>query len=332
MPENGVIFEVRNLRKYFALKLGFLKTLMGNVLLVRAVDNVSFKIWKGEVFGLVGESGCGKTTTGRLALRLLEPTAGKIFFKGEEITFFPHEKMRKLRRLMQIIFQDPYESLNPRMSVYDIVSEPIRVQELESKEDKITEMVKDSLSQMGLVPPEEFLYRFPHEISGGQRQRVAIARALVTNPEFLMADEPVSMLDASIRVDVSKLMADMVRKRGISMLYITHDIALARYMCDRIAVMYLGEIVEQGLTEAVLMEPLHPYTNALMLAVPVPDPTARRLKVVVKGEVANPVAPPPGCRFHPRCPKAQDICKVQKPELTEIEAGRLVACHFPEGK
>jgi oligopeptide/dipeptide ABC transporter ATP-binding protein len=332
MPENGVIFEARNLRKYFPIRLGFLKSLRGDALLVRAVDNVSFKIGKSEIFGLVGESGCGKTTSGRLALRLVEPTAGKILFEGEDITSFAQERMRKLRRLMQIIFQDPYESLNPRMSVFDIVSEPVRVQELESDEDKITEMVKDTLSQMGLVPPEEFLYRFPHEISGGQRQRVAIARALVTSPEFLVADEPVSMLDASIRVEVSKLMADMVKNRGISMLYITHDIALARYMCDRIAVMYLGEIVEQGSTEAVLMQPLHPYTNALMLAVPVPDPTARRLKVVIKGEVANPVAPPPGCRFHPRCPKAQDVCRVQRPELREIEAGRFVACHFPEGK
>jgi oligopeptide/dipeptide ABC transporter ATP-binding protein len=332
MPENGVIFEARNLRKYFPIRVGFLKSLRGDALLVRAVDNVSFKIGKSEIFGLVGESGCGKTTSGRLALRLVEPTAGKILFQGEDITSFAQERMRKLRRLMQIIFQDPYESLNPRMSVFDIVSEPVRVQELESDEDKITEMVKDTLSQMGLVPPEEFLYRFPHEISGGQRQRVAIARALVTSPEFLVADEPVSMLDASIRVEVSKLMADMVKNRGISMLYITHDIALARYMCDRIAVMYLGEIVEQGSTEAVLMQPLHPYTNALMLAVPVPDPTARRLKVVIKGEVANPVAPPPGCRFHPRCPKAQDVCRVQRPELREIEAGRFVACHFPEGK
>jgi oligopeptide/dipeptide ABC transporter ATP-binding protein len=332
MPKNGVIFEARNLRKYFPIRVGFLKSLMGDALLVRAVDNVSFKIGKSEIFGLVGESGCGKTTSGRLALRLVEPTAGKILFEGEDITSFAQERMRKLRRLMQIIFQDPYESLNPRMSVFDIVSEPVRVQEMESDEDKITEMVKDTLSQMGLVPPEEFLYRFPHEISGGQRQRVAVARALVTSPEFLVADEPVSMLDASIRVEVSKLMADMVKNRGISMLYITHDIALARYMCDRIAVMYLGEIVEQGSTEAVLMQPLHPYTNALMLAVPVPDPTARRLKVVIKGEVANPVAPPPGCRFHPRCPKAQDVCRVQRPELREIEAGRFVACHFPEGK
>jgi oligopeptide/dipeptide ABC transporter ATP-binding protein len=332
LSENEVIFEARNLKKYFTVKLGFLNTLRGRAAFVHAVDNVSFTIGKGEVFGLVGESGCGKTTTGRLAIRLLDPTAGNIIFEGKEITSFSHEEMQKLRRHMQIIFQDPYESLNPRMSVYDIVSEPIHVQELESEEDKITAMVKDDLSQMGLAPPEEFLYRFPHEISGGQRQRVAIARALVTSPDFLVADEPVSMLDASIRVEVSKLMLDLVKNHGISMLYITHDIALARYMCDRIAVMYLGEIVEQGLTETVLMEPLHPYTNALMLAVPVPDPSARRLKVVVKGEVASPIAPPPGCRFHPRCPKAQDICSVQKPELRKIEAGRLVACHFPEGK
>jgi len=328
MVKNGVILEVQNLRKYFPLKLGFLKTLMGAVLLVRAVDDVSFTIGKGEILGLVGESGCGKTTTGRVVLKLLEPTSGRIFFKGEEITFLPPDEMRRLRRHMQIIFQDPYESLNPRMSVYDIVSEPIRVQGLEYEEDKITEMVKDTLLQMGLVPPEEFLYRFPHEVSGGQRQRIAVARALVTNPEFLVADEPVSMLDASIRVEVSKLMLDLVKDRGISMLYITHDIALARYMCDRIAVMYLGEIVEQGSTEEILMEPLHPYTQALMLAVPVPDPSVRRLEVIVKGEVANPIAPPPGCRFHPRCPKAQDICRRRKPELIEIEEGRFVACHF----
>jgi oligopeptide/dipeptide ABC transporter ATP-binding protein len=332
LSENEVIFEARNLKKYFTVKLGFLTALRGRAIFVHAVDDVSFKIGKGEVFGLVGESGCGKTTTGRVAIRLLDPTDGKIFFEGKEITSFSHEEMRKLRRLMQIIFQDPYESLNPRMSVYDIVSEPVHVQELESDEDKITAMVKNSLLQMGLAPPEEFLYRFPHEISGGQRQRVAIARALVTSPEFLVADEPVSMLDASIRVEVSKLMLDLVKNQGISMLYITHDIALARYMCDKIAVMYLGEIVEQSPTETLLMEPLHPYTNALMLAVPVPDPTARRLKVVVKGEVASPIAPPPGCRFHPRCPKAQDICRVQKPEFREIEPGRFVACHFPEGK
>jgi len=332
MTENEAIFEIRNLRKYFPVKLGFLKALQGNVLFVRAIDNVSFKIGKGEVFGLVGESGCGKTTTGRVAIRLLDPTAGKIFFEGKDITSFSTDEMRKLRRFMQIIFQDPYESLNPRMSVFDIVSEPLHVQEIEVDEDKITAMVKNSLSRMGLVPPEEFLYRFPHEISGGQRQRVAIARALVTDPEFLVADEPVSMLDASIRVEVSKLMLELVKSRSISMLYITHDIALARYMCDRIAVMYLGEIVEQSPTESLLTEPLHPYTNALMLAVPVPDPSARRLKVVVKGEVANAIAPPSGCRFHTRCPKAQDICRLQKPEFRELEPERFVACHFPEGK
>ena len=325
------ILEARNLRKYFPIKLGFFKTLISKTLpLVRAVDNVSFKIEEGEIFGLVGESGCGKTTTGRIVLRLIEPTAGRIFFNQRDITFLPREEMRKLRRYMQIIFQDPYESLNPRMSVFDIVAEPIRVLELESEEEKILDMVTRTLEQMGLVPAEQFLYRFPHEISGGQRQRVAIARALVTDPKFLVADEPVSMLDASIRVEVSKLMLEMVKKRGISMLYITHDLALARYMCDRIAVMYLGEIVEKGPTDEIVSNPLHPYTQALMLAVPVPDPTSKRLKVIVKGEVPSPINPPPGCRFHPRCPKAQSICKEKKPELIEVESGRFVACHFPQ--
>lgn len=327
------ILEVQHLRKYFPVKMGFLSTLISKqVPLIRAVDDVSFKIEKGEVFGLVGESGCGKTTTGRVVIKLLEPTTGRIFFDGEEITFLSFEEMQPLRRRIQMIFQDPYESLNPRMSVYNIVSEPLQVQGLEYDEEKLVDTVKESLSQMGMVPPEEFLYRFPHELSGGQRQRVAVARSLITNPQFLVADEPVSMLDASIRVEVSKLMLNMVKNRKISMLYITHDIALARYMCDRLAVMYLGKIVEMGPVEELLAEPLHPYTQALMQAVPVPDPTARRLKVIVKGEVASPITPPSGCYFHPRCPKAADVCKRVSPELIEIRKGRFVACHFPYGK
>ena len=333
MSEHGeVVLEVKNLRKYFPLKVGFFRSLFSTVPFVRAVDGVSFKVHKGEIFGLVGESGCGKTTTGRVCLKLIEPTAGRIFFNGKEITFLSPEEMRSLRRYMQMIFQDPYESLNPRMSVYDIVSEPIRVLNLVDEEEKIEDIVSNILERMGLIPAEQFVFRFPHELSGGQRQRVAIARSLVTDPTFLVADEPVSMLDASIRTDVSQLMLNLVKEEGISMLYITHDIALARYMCDRMAVMYLGEIVEMGETDALINEPLHPYTYALMQAVPVPDPTARRLKVVIKGEVPSPISPPPGCRFHPRCPYAKDICKSEKPRLIEVEKGHFVACHFPLGK
>lgn len=331
MSEN--IVEVQNLTKHFQLKMGFFKTLLSRqVPVVHAVDDISFYIRQKEIFGLVGESGCGKTTTGRLLLKLIEPTAGKIIFDGQDITSLSEKEMRILRRKMQIIFQDPYESLNPRMTIFDIVSEPLRIQGSAQTEEEIVERVSKVLEDMDLVPPEEFLYRFPHEVSGGQRQRVAIARAFVLEPNFIVADEPVSMLDASIRTEVTKLILSLVEKFHTSFLYITHDIALSRYMCNRIAVMYLGRIVEQGPAEDVILNPFHPYTAALIAAVPVPDPTAKRTKIVLKGEVPSAVNPPPGCRFHTRCPYAQEICKKEEPQLTEVGKERYVACHFPLGK
>ena len=324
------LVQVKNLRKYFPIKLGFFKSLLAkDIPKVRAVDNVSFNIQNEEVFGLVGESGCGKTTTGRCILRLIEPTTGHIMFDGKDITLLTEEEMRSLRREMQIIFQDPYGALNPRMSIYDILAEPVTLQKIAEDPDEVLDIASRALEEMDLVPPEEFLYRFPHELSGGQRQRIAIARAFIVNPRFIVADEPVSMLDASIRSEVIKLMLGMVKKRHCTFLYITHDIALSRYMCDRIAVMYLGKIVEMGPTEELIKEPYHPYTLALIKAVPVPDPTARRREVVIKGEVPSPINPPPGCRFHPRCPYAKDKCRKEEPPLVEIDKDRYVACHFP---
>jgi len=327
-----IAIETRDLKKYFPVKLGFFQSLRTETPMLHAVDGVSFKIRRKEVLGLVGESGCGKTTTGRCLLRLLEPTEGKILFKGKDITSLPLEsEMRKLRRQMQIIFQDPYESLNPRMSIYDIIAEPIEIQKITENPEETMDKVKGALVDMDLIPPEQFLYRFPHELSGGQRQRVAVARAFVLKPEFIVADEPVSMLDASTRTEVLKLMAHLIEESKCAFLYITHDIALTRYVCDRIAIMYLGKIAEKGSTEDVIKNPLHPYTEALLAAVPVPDPTARRTEIVVKGEVPSPVNLPSGCRFHPRCPYAQDKCSKEEPELIATGKDRFVACHFPLG-
>jgi len=325
-----LVIKAENLRKWFPVSLGFFRTVFSKEqLFVRAVDDISFDIRKGEIFGLAGESGSGKTTTGRLLLKLIEATSGKIYFHGKDITSIDEEEMKPLRRSMQIIFQDPYESLNPRMKVADIVAEPLRLLEKTVEHKEIEEKVSQILEDVELTPAEEFILRFPHELSGGQRQRVAVARAFVVNPEFIVADEPVSMLDVSIRAEILRLMMTLVEKYGASFLYITHDLALSRHMCDRLAIMYLGKIMEMGDTEKVVFEPLHPYTKALIEAVPVPDPTAKRVESVIKGEIPSPVNPPSGCRFHTRCPAyIGDICRTKEPQLIDVGKNHYVACHL----
>lgn len=323
------LVKVENLRKWFPVRTGILQSLISKKqLFVKAVDDISFDIRKKEIFGLAGESGSGKTTTGRLLLRLTEPSKGRIYFHDQDITTIPEKAFRRMRRKMQMIFQDPYESLNPRMTINDIVSEPLRVQGVKDTKE-VYEKVHKVLEDVELTPPDEFIFRFPHELSGGQRQRIGVARALILNPEFMVADEPVSMLDVSIRAEVLNLMIDMVQKYGVSFLYITHDIALARHMCERLGILYLGKIMEKGPTEDIVYEPMHPYTKALIAAVPVPDPTASRAETVIKGEIPSPINPPSGCRFHTRCQQyIGDICRKKEPVLVEVGKERYVACHL----
>ncbi len=330
MSEDNVVMKVRKLKKYFELHTGMFK-FMGEPLYVKAVDGITFNIHQGEVLGLVGESGCGKTTAGRLLTRLEDPTEGSIIFEGEDIAKLGGKKLKNYRRNVQMIFQDPYESLNPRFTVLKTIMEPLIIHGIGETYDDKVEMVIKSLEDAGLKPAEEYLSRFPHELSGGQRQRVAIARALVLRPKFIVADEPVSMLDVSIRAGVMNLMLDLRNKYGIPYLFITHDIAVARYMSDKIAVMYLGKIVEMADTDEVIFNPLHPYTKALISAVPVPDPDHKHGRIEIKGEIPSPINLPPGCRFWPRCPYAQKgLCDVKEPPLREITPGHFVACHFAE--
>jgi len=325
----GEVLRVENLRKWYPLRKGFMETLLSKVeASVKAVDLVSFSLGKGEIFALAGESGSGKTTLGKLVLRLVEPTSGKIFFQGKDITELSQRELKPLRREMQIIFQDPFESLNPRMIIKEIIAEPLRVQHLAKTEEEVEERVKQVLTEVEVVPPEEFLYRFPHELSGGQRQRVAVARAFILNPSFVVADEPVSMLDVSIRAEIVNLMVDMVRKHSASIIFISHDLALAKHIADRIAIMYLGKVMELSTSENVVDLPLHPYTQALIAAVPIPDPESKRTKDVISGEIPSPVNPQSGCRFRTRCPYAHERCSTEEPPLVEVEKGHFVACHL----
>ncbi len=322
------LIRALNIKKYFPVRMSFSGALRGEKQKwVRAVDDISIDIYPKEILGLAGESGSGKTTFGRTLIRLLEPTEGSAIYRGVDIYKIKGSEIKSFRRKLQIIFQDPYDSINPRLTVRDVIAEGLIINKLVSK-DKIDEEVAKALEDVKLTPPEEFINRYPHELSGGQRQRVAIARALVLRPDFIVADEPVSMLDVSIRAEVLNVMLDLKEKYGITFLFITHDLALAKHMSDRIAVMYLGKIVELASSEKLIENPLHPYTQALIAAIPVPDPSAPKVEVKIKGEIPSPVNPPPGCRFHPRCPYAFDRCKVEEPKLKEVEPGHYVACHL----
>ncbi|WP_197094141.1 ABC transporter ATP-binding protein [Nonomuraea sp. SBT364] len=326
MSENEPLLSVRNVEKHFPVTAGLFKRQVGAV---KAVDGISFDVFKGETLGLVGESGCGKSTTGRLVTRLLEPTGGAIDFEGRDITHLSQGKLRPLRRDMQMIFQDPYSSLNPRHTVGAIVGAPFRIQGVKT-DNGVKKAVQEILELVGLNP--EHYNRYPHEFSGGQRQRIGIARTLALKPKLIIADEPVSALDVSIQAQVVNLLEDLQKELDLTYVVIAHDLSVVRHISDRVAVMYLGKIVEIAERKRLYSSPMHPYTNALLSAVPVPDPKARkeRERIRLKGDVPSPLNPPPACRFHTRCWKAQEICKTVEPPLESLASGHSVACHFPE--
>ena len=321
--KNDVILEVKNLCKYFPANKG----MFSKKSFVKAVDNVSFTINRGETLGLVGESGCGKTTTGRTILKLYEPTSGQIIFNGEDITNFSEKKMVSLRRNMQMIFQDPYASLNPRMTVGDIIGEAIDIHGLYKGKER-AERIMYLLERVGLN--SSHISRYPHEFSGGQRQRIGIARALAVQPDFIVCDEPISALDVSIQAQVINMLEELQQEMGLTYLFIAHDLSMVKHISTHIGVMYLGQMVEKGLADDVYLKPKHPYTQALLSAVPIADPKIAKnnKRIVLEGDIPSPIDPAPGCRFKGRCQYAKPICAEVNPELKEVEPGHFVACHL----
>ena len=319
--EQEVILKVENLKKYFPIKGGFFSKTIGNV---KAVDGVSLEVRKGETLGIVGESGCGKSTTGRAILQLLKPTGGKVYFKDQDLSKLSKKEMRALRPKMQLIFQDPYSSLNPRMTVGQIIGEALIDHKMATKEN-LRAKVLEVMDLCGLA--EYQIDRFPHEFSGGQRQRIGIARALALDPEFIVADEPVSALDVSIQAQIINLLVKLQKEKGFSYMFISHDLSVVEHLCQRVGVMYLGSMVELADKDELFDNPLHPYTKALLSAIPIPDPTIQRDRIILTGDIPSPANPPKGCKFYTRCPYATDKCKEEAPEYREIKEGHFVACH-----
>ncbi|MFO7888132.1 MAG: dipeptide ABC transporter ATP-binding protein [Eubacteriales bacterium] len=321
--ENNVLVEVRNLKKYFPIKSGVLSRTKNYL---KAVDGVDLKIYKGETIGIVGESGCGKSTTGRLILKLLEATEGEIYFDGKEITSLNKNELKNMRKDFQMVFQDPYACLNPRLSIKSIIEEPLKTHKYSSAERKKT--VEELLDKVGI--PKSYMDRYPHEFSGGQRQRIGIARALALNPKFIVADEPVAALDVSIQAQILNLMSDLQDEFNLTYLFIAHDLSVVQYISDRIGVMYLGSMVELSESQELFDYTIHPYTRALLSAIPIPDPEINKRQIDLEGEIPSPINPPEGCRFHTRCPYVEDICKKERPEFREVKKEHYVACHLAE--
>ncbi|MBS3811898.1 MAG: dipeptide ABC transporter ATP-binding protein [Halanaerobiales bacterium] len=319
------LLEIKNLKKYFPVKAGVFRRTVAHV---KAVDDISFHINKGETLGLVGESGCGKSTAGRTILRLLEATEGEITFEGQNLLELDKRELREMRKEMQIIFQDPYASLNPRMTVADIVGEPIDIHGLAANKKERNERVTEILDTVGLGT--EYMKRYPHEFSGGQRQRIGVARALAVDPSLIIADEPVSALDVSIQAQVINLMQDLQKDFSLTYLFIAHDLSVVKHISDRVAVMYLGKLVEVADKQKLFDDPKHPYTQSLLSAIPVADPTYKSDRIILEGDVPSPVNPPSGCRFHPRCPYAMEICSEVEPEYKDYGEGHYAACHLLE--
>ncbi|GIN86137.1 peptide ABC transporter ATP-binding protein [Heyndrickxia sporothermodurans] len=317
------LLKVTDLKTYFPINNGILKKSTG---FVKAVDGISFSLTKGETLGLVGESGCGKSTTGRSILRLIEPTSGSVKYKGVEVTTLKKNDLRKIRKNMQIVFQDPYASLNPRLTIGSILEEALSTHRIGNHSKERKEIVMDLLEKVGLN--SKLVDRYPHEFSGGQRQRIGIARAVAVNPSIIIADEPVSALDVSIQAQILNLFQDFQDKMGLAYIFIAHDLSVVKHISDKIGVMYLGRIVEFASKDELFNHPSHPYTNALMSSVPVPNPTLKKERIILKGDVPNPASPPSGCTFHTRCHACMDICKTVQPKGIEISPGHIVACHL----